>query len=309
MEEEKNNNGIEKLGEVLHNKSPLPSLRSYQGDVAKFIKEKNESVISVAVKEKQKKEKEEKEQKEKTKAKEEEGPKKGKGVGVNTTILISSILLVGAGVLAISYVFQFLKQTPKISTTTQTTIVPHNNSVNLSNITANTLRAEILNVNTENGISYIKISSDKGEDFEKISDFINFLKISPPASLMRILDNNYMVGAVNNGARVSPFMVLTIKDFAVAFASMLDWESDMEEELSFISGVAKNGTTTSAAETGNYKWKDLIIKNKDTRALSNEKGQIRIIYTFLDKKTLLITDDSKALEGVYSAYISRSFAR
>ena len=40
--------------DALHSKQKLPSLRTYQGDMAEFIKSKNESVISIAVKEKEK---------------------------------------------------------------------------------------------------------------------------------------------------------------------------------------------------------------------------------------------------------------
>ena len=48
--------------DALHSKQKLPSLRTYQGDMAEFIKSKNESVISIAVKEKEKKQEEEREQ-------------------------------------------------------------------------------------------------------------------------------------------------------------------------------------------------------------------------------------------------------
>jgi len=43
--------------DTLHSKQKIPSLRTYQGDMAEFIKEKNESVFSIAAKEKKRKEK------------------------------------------------------------------------------------------------------------------------------------------------------------------------------------------------------------------------------------------------------------
>ena len=47
----KNNDDFGKMVEMLHNKSKLSSLRTYQGDTAEFIRSKNESVISIATKE------------------------------------------------------------------------------------------------------------------------------------------------------------------------------------------------------------------------------------------------------------------
>ena len=42
-----------KVVEELHNKQKLSALRTYQGDMAQFIREKDESVISVKLKEKE----------------------------------------------------------------------------------------------------------------------------------------------------------------------------------------------------------------------------------------------------------------
>ena len=42
--------------DALHTKSKLSSLHTYQGDVAEYVKDKQESVISIAVKEKERQE-------------------------------------------------------------------------------------------------------------------------------------------------------------------------------------------------------------------------------------------------------------
>ena len=58
-----------------------------------------------------------------------------------------------------------------------------------------------------------------------------------------------------------------------------------------------------------FSWKDLIIKNKDTRALVDEAGQARMAYTFLDKNTILITNNLSAIGDITSIYVSRSVVR
>ena len=108
----------------------------------------------------------------------------------------------------------------------------------------------------------------------------------------------------------------------------------MEEDLAFfnveIAPVAPTdtmiSTTTSAIATSTstttkvvslqpptvkdiFNWKDLIIKNKDTRGLVNQKNQAKIAYTFLDKNTILITDSLGAIGDMSGAFASRSVAR
>ena len=51
-------NKFGKVIDLLHNKTKLPSLRTYQGDMAEFIKNKDESIVSIVVKEKEKEERE-----------------------------------------------------------------------------------------------------------------------------------------------------------------------------------------------------------------------------------------------------------
>jgi hypothetical protein len=54
---------------------------------------------------------------------------------------------------------------------------------------------------------------------------------------------------------------------------------------------------TTADTTGNI-FKDKIIQNKDVRALVNPEGKILFMYTFLDRKTLIIISSEKGLKEV-----------
>jgi hypothetical protein len=59
----------------------------------------------------------------------------------------------------------------------------------------------------------------------------------------------------------------------------------------------KPKTKTTADSTGNI-FKDKIIQNKDVRALVTPEGKILFMYTFLDKKTLVIISSEKGLKEV-----------
>src|SRR5687767_11616807 len=82
--------------DLLHNKSKLQSLRTYQGDVANIIKSQNESITSIAIKEKVRDE--------------EEAPKVEKpSVGVSFMTIIISLVMVAGSAVAILFVWKALR--------------------------------------------------------------------------------------------------------------------------------------------------------------------------------------------------------
>jgi hypothetical protein len=321
-EEEKkedNSKDFGKVIDVLHNKQKLSSLRTYQGDVADFIKSKNESVISVAVKEKERKEERIE------KGEEVREPKSNKtGFQINLTMIVLSLLLIVGGLIGLFYAFQYFNKEPASQVVIESEIIPYNSSINLANVVSGNLGTEIAKLSPVNGISIIKISDTNGLAFQKAKDFFDFLKISPPSELIRILKDQYVVGLISQNGENSPFIAVTVNDFGIAFSAMLEWEKNMANDLSFLNTkiVTVTPVNTVASSTASttivvqvptkpetFSWKDIIIKNKDTRSLINEKGKSKIAYTFLDKNTILITNNIEALGEISSVYASRSVAR
>jgi hypothetical protein len=312
-EKEDNSKKFENVIDALHNKSKLPSLRTYQGDMAEFIKEKNESTISIALKEKEKKDEEKKEEEFSLPKK---SASKKEGFQINLTIIILSLLLIGGGVLASFYIFQFLKEEPVNEVVLKEEIIPYNNSITLANVTSADLGSELGKLSPANGISVIKISGIDGLPIQKAKDFFAFLKISLPPALERTLKDQYLVGVISQNKENSYFVVITVNDFGKSFSSMLDWEASMVKDLSFLNVetnmatiASTTATTTIPIKQESFIWKDIIIKNKDTRGLVNEKDKSKIAYTFLDKNTILITGNLSAIGEISSVYASRSVAR
>ncbi len=271
--------------------------------MAEFIKNKNESVISVAVKEKERKEEkietEEKEKKENPHSSQKSTPKK-EGFQINFTILLLSVFLIGGGVLVYFYVFKFIKEAPPAEVVVKEEIIPYNNEIALANVTNGSFGEELGKLPVSNGINIVNISDASGLSLQKVKDFFNFLGISLPPALDRTLKDQYAVGVISQDQEDSYFLVITVNDFGTAFSAMLDWEGNMDKDLSFLN-------TASSTET--FSWKDLIVKNKDTRGLVDDKGESKIAYTFLDKNTILITNNLSAIGDISSAYVSRSVAR
>lgn len=354
MDPEKENNkigdeqeGFGKVVDVLHKKSKLPHLRTYQGDMAEFIKEKNESVISVSLKEKKRREEKEEEKLNEKIERERQEPefpikntgqsvvekiepiqihqkiteipkeitkeitntykkpkKNSRGIQTNLIITISSILLLSAGVYAIFNVFDTLKyKGDDILPISQGEIIPYTNLVTISNVTRENFRSQIEGISIQNGINILKISDTNGAQIKTSEDFFKFLGILTPGSLERDVSPDFAFGKIKRDDVVSTFLVVQIKDFGRAFSSLLEWEKKMLNDLSFMKDYEEDVLGQ------NLEWRDIIIKNKDSRALTNQGNQIMLIYTFLDRNTILITTSSNAIEDINNSFLSRSFVR
>jgi hypothetical protein len=354
QETEQNSDKFGKVIDVLHSKQKLPSLRTYQGDMAEFIKEKNESVMTVTLKEKKRKEEKEEEKKKEEKleedlktvetgAKQSALPQKTKSKNFKTNILVVffSLLLLAGGVVASIYIFKLLETEPISEIVIKTAIIPYNSSAKLSNVTKENLRSELAGLPLSNGINVVEISNVGGLPIQIAKDFFGLLGVSLPNALTRTLRSDYVVGVISKDAVNQPFLIITVDDFGRAFSAMLDWEKSMAGDLAFlnfvvqiplvpkvdiINNASSTATTTLAASStksvtnttekvqissieGPFTWKDIIIKNKDTRGLVNKYNQVKIAYTFLDKNTILIVSDIGMIGEISSAFVSRSVAR
>lgn len=321
-----------KVIDALHSKQKLPSLRTYQGDMAEFIKEKNESVISIAVKEKERKE-EIKEEENFSPIVKKTTTSEG-GFKINFITLFLSILLLGGGALAVMFVFDFSKKEQPAEIVIKTEIIPYNNLITLANLTNKNFGTELSKLIPTNGISILKISDQNGNLFQTAKKLFDFLQISLPATLERTIKDDYALGIISQNNQKAYFLVISVNDFGRAFSGMLDWEKNMTNDLSFfnpekevlIVATTTNIIATSTRSTGSgqaatttivkipmkpetFIWKDVIIKNKDTRGLINEKSQSQIAYTFLDKNTILIVNNLWAIGDISSTYASRPVAR
>jgi hypothetical protein len=312
MENEEKNKAESNFGKVvdaLHNKSKLSSLRTYQGDTALFIKSKNESVISIAAKEKMRDDERKNERKDEGLDKigiPEIKKESGTHFSINMTMLALSLFLIVGGVIGSFYIFKILNRPPQPQIQIEKEVIPFNNKITFANATSANLGDELTKVPKTNGITIIEIGDATGKTIETSKEFLQFLKISLPATLTRTLEDEYALGIISQNGTTANFIILTINDFGRAFSAMLDWEEKMESDLSFLSAPKNTGVSTTPEI---FIWKDIIIKNKDVRTLANAKNQSKISYTFLDKNTILIVNDLSNIGDLTSAYSSRAVAR
>ena len=131
------------------------------------------------------------------------------------------------------------------------------------------------------------------------------LEARAPNALIRSLDPVFTFG-VHEQRGVQPFIVFAVRSYDHARGGMLEWEKHILDDVGPIFDVDPRelslevGTSSAEALAVDLSLKDVIIRNKDARALFDTDGAIVFLYIFLDKDTLVITtneDTLRVLQG------------
>ncbi len=150
----------------------------------------------------------------------------------------------------------------------------------------------------------------QGEDAtKKLIDAQSFLKLlgtSAPQELTRTLSAPFMLGVhVFDGNQ--GFLILETDNYEGAFSGMLAFERNILNDFFGFFGPQllshpASGTTTPAF---NPAFVDKIIKNHDARALYDETGKMRLVYSFVDRNTLVITTNENTFAEVLTRLQSK----
>jgi hypothetical protein len=135
----------------------------------------------------------------------------------------------------------------------------------------------IINIYYTNGISGVKQLIETKAFFAGINSKI-------PEALLSTLGSNFMLGVYTKDGVHHPFLIAQTNDYTTAFASMFYWERDL------FSDFHQPFNLPADEDTFAYKFTDLLVENKDTRILVKDDGNIAMLYSFADEKTIVITD-------------------
>ncbi len=118
---------------------------------------------------------------------------------------------------------------------------------------------------------------------------VGILALQAPGSFTRSI-KQITFGSSGKG---EPFIVIKATSFDIGFAGMLNWEKMMSADLAPLFGTPVTETFDPQARTasGSHEafFKDVIASNKNARVLLDENGKDRIVYTFTDQNTILLT--------------------
>lgn len=150
-----------------------------------------------------------------------------------------------------------------------------------------------------------------GANAERVtgSGFISKLNTNMPDVINRSLTDRWMFGSYTEetGQRTS-FLALTTDFFQNVFAGMLMWEDAMPDDLALVLDYkdrARKDELGADPVTSYFsikgEWSDKVIKNRDVREFKNKNGELLLLYSFINKETLIVT----STESSFIALIDR----
>jgi hypothetical protein len=284
------------------NNKDVKVLRTYTSDMAEAIRDNEVSVIKIAMAEKEKRDKE-------------EIYKKAKGTNLSKVLLLAGgIVLVVVAIFAARYIIQKKKVVPIPPASVVETFIPYNskldidvtnvaNTNNLSNVIKNGLQPN------PGMVEALFLSRKVGETSEALTskDFLSLIGTTMPSALVRSLSQNYLLGkyssinAVTANNKLSTFLVFETTDYNQAYASMLEWEGTMQEDLFVLFNFPKPNDSPFKKP-----WDDIIVSNRDARVLYGENGEGLLYYAFVNKNNFVITNSIEALKEIIARLLVKN---
>lgn len=141
-----------------------------------------------------------------------------------------------------------------------------------------------------------------GKDWEEKKEILDFKSLVASSTLQvsndltRFLEDEFMLGIYYTN-QISPFYVLRTKYYSNAASALLNDENRIIYNL-----YAPFLDSADVEILRTVGFKDRTIKNVDIRFIENEKNQTILLYSFLDKNTLLIAENEDIFLKILNSY-------
>ncbi len=291
MEEEKLN---------YNKKDGLKTVRTYMSDMADTVRDNEISVIKIALAEQNKHERE-------------DLYRKVEGTPTKKVFwVIGGIILVAIAIGGTYFIIQqkakqnIVEQIEKKETLISYDEISPVNVTNPDELTnkINTIKKETNANGKIDIIKFISLSQEINGIQEKIlvQDLFRDLGFTAPSSLIRSLSDSYMIGTYTNNTQ-NLFIIFQTKNYEYTYAGMLEWEKTLAGDML---PLFELDTKESKIQIRDRKWKDVIINNKDVRALVNENDKIILYYLFTNKSNLVITSDESTIKEIVAKLILKN---
>lgn len=284
------------------NKKNIKVLRTYTSDMADAIRENEVSVIKIALAEKEKRDRESE-------------YKEAKGTNLSKVFLfLGGVALIIVAIFGVSYIIKMKKVIPIPPVATVETFIAYDSKseIDVTKVTTvNNLLDTIkkgwqIEQKPIEAIFLTKKINNLSETFTS-KDFLSLIQTTMPGALIRSLSPKYLIGKYSDSNNTSAnkkysiFFIFETTDYNQAYASMLEWEGTMLQDLYVM-------FETTKPEDSPFKkpWNDIIVNNKDTRVLPGVNSEGLLYYTFVNKNNFVITNDIEALKEVISRLIIKN---
>jgi hypothetical protein len=287
----------------------IKTVRTLSSDMAEAVRDNEMSVMKVALAEQKKREGA-------------EIIEKSQGTGLTKALWIGGgVLLVALGVGAYYYIVS-QKTSGTVTNTVNpqmvqplVALVPYDQKVDLDVTNAaegadviNLITQEISNPTQAHGLRAITLNTNTQNLTTPVTakEFVRRIELTMPTSLVISLADSYMIGTYlpqGIDARPHLFLMFQTKDYNTAYASLLTWENTILDDVFTLFNIHISGENK---ELLGKPWKDVVINNKDARALYDKQGTPVLYYLFLNKDYFIITDDIDTIREVNTRLITKN---
>lgn len=278
------------------NDNSVKGIRTFEGDIANYTKEKNFSILDIAAEEA------------KVHGLSFENPEEEKRFIFRKIIPITLIviLFVAGGYFGIAK--PLLKRNNIANNISQIIEGPiltdHKIEIIASQdkkeVFARDLKSA-LSTDENNGnlteISVVKIINEQKASLFK-DELFSIIRAQMPQGLQDYLEKDFML--LNfSGKGNSPVLIFKSKSYTYVFSEMLKWEKSLTNDL--------KGLFPNTDLLGNDSFADKYIQNHDAR-IAEKNGKIDLVYSFIDRKYLVIANSNEALSETFRRFSSTQYA-
>lgn len=291
------------------------TIRTYEGDIAELMSKKKTSVAKMVIAEA------DKNREDQSLA---ETSKSSQNLTKNILVLLLSISFIVGGVFATKYLYQkspLAKQPVAMPIYKIPSII--NPDIQKTDVVKGLTKeaftefmaTEINKYEIEDGkiLEVVPVASINPEQSKVSSqEFITALGFDITNTLKRSLTKDWMFGIYSNSNRKVPFIILKNDFFQNAYAGMLAWESSLIDDFAKIFNYYEKtpkgsmGATYYSLDT---KFTDKTVKNRDIREYRNSGGETLILYSFIDKNTIVITTDDSIIPAILDRIEKQTYVR
>ena len=287
--------------------SAVKPLQTYQGDIESLVESKKVSVVSIAAAEA--------ERNASTPGQKAPDRSFGELVSSRTSLYAGGGVLILLALGALAYVFLqggtvapapaapapflFVDETQAVQTTTEesrdelmSALVAAKGQVRLSvGLVAR------LAVAAPVGAS----DSAASESEMDAQTFLQIIAPDIPQNFLRTVEPRFLLG-VHSYDENAPFLILKVDSYETAYSGLLTWESTLYGGLLplFARNPSPRANSDTASSSTHSTFIDAIVENRDARAVKNSAGDILLLWTFLDRRTVVITTNNATLREVIS---------
>jgi hypothetical protein len=209
------------------------------------------------------------------------------------------MLLFILGVFTVGTVYYFKSQNPAVNVNQNKTIISYSQTKNLQ-IASSTRKDFITSILVEKQNLKLPVNSVLYLNTGDINRFVELIAPHMPSELARSIDSRYMLGIYSYNTN-EPFIILTETDFGLSYSGMLEWEKSMTSDLGEIFSVSQASTTSI--------FEDEALKNKDLRIIKDSSRKTILLYSFIDKNTILITTNENIFSAILGRYMTSKIAQ